>query len=90
MVNRLRGGRFPRCRETLLPKAHAVTMGEAPSLEWFQAIANGKSRLKKAALVIDTAQLTTRFITEQFWNDKGHVHFVAQVQAVNRFFQILG
>ena len=27
--------------------AHAVTIGDIPSLEWFQAIPNGKSRLKR-------------------------------------------
>ena len=40
-----RGGRFPRRRETLLPKAHAVTMGDIPSLERFQVLPNGKSRV---------------------------------------------
>jgi len=27
--------------------AHAVTIGNIPSLEWFQAIPNGKSRVAK-------------------------------------------
>ncbi len=40
-----RGGRSPRYRETLLPKAHAVTMGDIPSLERFQVLPNGKSRV---------------------------------------------
>jgi type 1 glutamine amidotransferase len=30
--------------------AHVVTIGDIPSLEWFQAIANGKSRIMKAIL----------------------------------------
>ncbi len=41
--------------------AHAVTIGDIPSLEWFQAIPNGKSRLNPGTIYKTGVRLAGRF-----------------------------
>jgi len=56
--------------------AHAVTIGEVPSLERFQAIPNGKCRLTRSDEQIDEQNNKKRFCQ---WNLDGRWSFHASI-----------